>query len=210
MPFYFWYDARQHEPIGTFSAELREQHFITCCENMSHDEAVGAYEAQKKAYEAQQEQKRIQLHEHYVARAGGKPNFVMSVAQAKAYVRLRAADSLQAAFETYENVLRKGSNAPLKDQLSVAEEILKRAVGPAQVVNAVPNVQALTELAPVDAVDSVLRSFAAGAVDEKFVATLLGILGAKVNALAAEQALDKKSAQKVSDRIQKPPPGKVV
>ena len=211
------FNANTVEPKAVFTKEEREEWYRSLFRNPSAEEyeiLLARHEAykekQRKDEQLRVEKLRDDLHAHYCKLAGGRTEAVMSITQAKRYVRARAADSLRAAFETLEHVIAKGSNAPLKDKLDVAYEILKRAAGPATAVSAVPDVKALAELAPVDAIDAVMKGYAAGDCDENFVKTLLGLLGAKVNGLKIEQELDRKSAAKVGDKIQKPPKGKVV
>jgi len=213
MSFYLKFDARTVQPIKEFTSEMRAEWYKTCCENLCYEEAVALHNARVE-HEKQKHQKFLtDLHNYFVKAVGADPDRAMTVAQAKHYVRLRASESLRAAFETFENVLRKGSNAPLKDQLDVSYEIMKRAVGPATALSTMPDVRgqtALTDLAPVEGVDRVLKAYANGEVDADFVKTTLGLLGAKINGLRIEQESDRKSTKKVTDKIQKPPSGKVV
>lgn len=152
----------------------------------------------------------MNLRRHqFFAKAAGATGDDMDVATAKKYVRARSASLLKNVFETFEHVLLSPNSKPA-DKMLVAEEMMKRAVGPATVQNGIANVKGLTEMAPVDAIDAVLTAFAKGECDETFVKTLLGLLGAKVNGLKIEQELAKKSAQKMGDKLNKPPSGKVV
>lgn len=204
------FNAASVEPIEEFTEEMRGQWLSTCCNNLA-DYEVQWLQQKEIADEKRRRAKFLDdMHVHYCKLAGTEPKFTMSPTQAKRYVRARASDCLRAAFETIEHVLAVGSNAPLKDKLDVAYEMLKRAAGPATVVNSMPNVKGLIELAPMDAVDAVMKSYAAGEVDENFVKTLLGLLGAKINSLKVEQELDRKSARKVEDKLKRPPSGKVV
>jgi hypothetical protein len=211
MSFPLKFDARTVEPILEFTAEMRQ---------FSEDAAMAfAYgisiekwidHRQKQAAARREAEYQNARHKKFTVLAGGEPDRYMTLAQAKKYARTRSADQLRAAFEFLEDVMSGKIAVNLKDRIDVAYELIKRAVGNHSVLNAMADPKQLAELAPVDAIDSVMKAYGNGEVDEQFVKTLLGLLGAKVNGLKIEQELDRKSAQKVSDRISKPPSGKVV
>jgi hypothetical protein len=207
MSFPLTFNARQVKPIEVFSAEMREHWWYTVITNLSLTEEWQARKAQREYEERRAAEYQKKRHEYFMNSAGAKHSG-MSVAEAKKYVRARAASCLKQAFEVMEEVLN--GNGKLADKLDVANELIKRAVGPAAVPNSIGNAKELTELAPVDAVYTVLQAYANGECDENFVKTLLGLLGAKVNGLKIEQVTAKKSADKVADPLKKPPSGKVV
>ena len=206
MSFDLRFNANTVEPIKVFTAEMREAWWRTVLNNMSEAEVFAARAAAREREDRARAEFKKQRHEYFLHSAGAQHSG-MDVATAKKYVRARAASCLQQAFETLEEVLVNGKTA---DRLEVANEIIKRSVGPAAVPNSLSDAKGLTNLAPVDAIDAVLAAYANGECDEAFVKTLLGLLGAKVNGLKLEQATAKKSADKVANPIGRPPSGKIV
>ncbi|PAP91393.1 hypothetical protein [Mesorhizobium wenxiniae] len=206
MPFTLNLDVRGIKPIAELTDEQAEFKWQIIIRNLSVDEEYRARKAQREAEDQARADFLKKRHEYFLNDAGAK-NSAMSVASAKKYVRARAAASLRMAFEVFEETLHTGKVA---DRLDVANEIIKRAVGPAAVPNSITAAKELTELAPTEAIDTVLQAYAKGECDEHFVKTLLGLLGAKVNGLRLEQAGAKRSADKVGNPIGKPPSGKVV
>lgn len=207
MSFSIIFNAADFKPIIEFSAEMRERWWYTCITNLSDAENWQARKLQREHEERAKLEHQKKRHEYFLANAGAKHSG-MSVSEAKKYVRARAASCLKQAFEVLEEALNGAGK--IADKLDVANEMIKRAVGPAAVPNSISDAKGLTELAPVDAIDTVLQSYANGECDEQFVKTLLGLLGAKVNGLKLEQVTAKKSAEKVADPLRKPPSGKVV
>ncbi|MEQ1955383.1 hypothetical protein [Mesorhizobium sp. CN2-181] len=207
MSFPLMFDASTVKPIVELSDEQLEHLRRTSATNLSEEEAWAAKRLRQEAEERRRADHLKKRHEHFLGNVGARGD-AMDVATAKKYVRARAASCLKQAFEVMEEVLT--SNGKLQDRLDVASEIIKRAVGPAAVPNSLGDARELTNLAPVDAIDTVLQSYANGECDETFVKTLLGLLGAKVNGLKIEQVTAKKSADKLADPIKRPPSGKVV
>ena len=93
-------------------------------------------------------------HQYFLEAAGAKHNG-MSVAEAKKYVRARAASSLRQSFEVLEQALSQAGK--VAEKVDVALELVKRAVGPHAVPNSITDAKQLTELAPVDAIDTFLK-----------------------------------------------------
>lgn len=186
------FDASRFPPLLEITAAMRRH----------------AAEAVMPTYKERMAISMDQRHRYFLNAVGAKSD-ALDVATAKRYVRARAAASLGKAFEVFETLLLS-DGAKLADRMQVAEELLKRAVGPAQVPNAISDTSKLTDLAPADAIDTVMTAYANGECDDAFVKTLLGLLGAKVNGLKLEQGRAKKSADKVGEKIAKPPSGKVV
>lgn len=206
MSFTLTFNAKNFQPIEVFTSEIRAAWWQTVMANLSEEEAFLVRAAQREHDDRARTEFKKKRHEYFLNAAGAKHSG-MDVATAKKYVRARAASCLQQAFETLEEVLVNGKTA---DRLEVANEIIKRSVGPAAVPNSLSDAKGLTDLAPVEAIDTVLTAYANGECDEQFVKTLLGLLGAKVNGLRIEQAGAKKSAEKVANPIGRPPSGKVV
>ncbi|WP_146606100.1 hypothetical protein [Mesorhizobium kowhaii] len=201
------FDARRVKPIELFTADMREKWFETCCLNMSLEETVAMNDAIKAANARALKEYNDKRHQYFLQAAGAAHN-AMSIGEAKRYVRARAASSLRQAFEVLEQAMQQAGK--VGEKVDIANEIVKRAVGPHAVPNSMTDAKQLTELAPVDAIDAALEAYGRGEIDEAFVKTLLGLLGAKVNGLVVEQELAKKSAGKAGAPLKKPPSGKVV
>lgn len=206
MSFSLIFDAKHVRPIEEFTDEMREFKWQVIIHNLSDDENYRARKAQREAEDQAKADHLKKRHEYFLQSVGAK-NSAMDVAAAKKYVRSRAAASLRQAFEVLEETLHNGKVA---DRLDVANEMIKRAVGPAAVPNSITDAKELTELAPTEAIDTVLQAYAKGECDETFVKTLLGLLGAKVNGLKLEQAGAQRSATRTGNPIGRPPSGKVV
>jgi len=176
----------------------------------SRDDVIRWIKKRREQYEQRmQEQAREDYHKRLLEHVGSKTGG-MTIAQAKIYARSRATNKLRSAFEFLEDVVDGKIAVNLKDRLDASYEIIKRAAGNHAVLNAIPDPQKVAALAPVDAIDTVMQAYGNGLVDETFVKTMLGLLGAKVNGLRLEQESDKKSTKKVLDKIDKPPSGKIV
>ncbi|TJV43404.1 MAG: hypothetical protein E5Y02_10415 [Mesorhizobium sp.] len=211
MPFAADPTVARYEPLAELSDKQIEFKRAVIAHNPSEEEAYYARKAHHEAEEKARVEFQLRRHQHFLKEAGAA-NSAMTVGQAKKYARSRAASMLKQAFETFETVLMS-PDAKLGDKLDVANEMIKRAVGPYSVPNTVGTVaeaKALAEQAPVDAIDTVMTAYANGECDKDFVTTLLGLLGAKVNGLRIEQAGAKKSADKVAAPIDRPPSGKIV
>lgn len=206
MSFSLKFNASAVTPIEEFSEELRDAKWYSIVTNLSDAEAMRARQLRIDYEDKLREEYKQKRHEYFLNAAGAKHSG-MSVGEAKKYVRARAASCLRQAFEVLEETL---TSPKVADRLEVANEIIKRSVGPAAVPNSITDAKELTNLAPVDAIDTVLTAYANGECDESFVKTLLGLLGAKVNGLKLEQAGAKKSAEKVANPIGRPPSGKIV
>ena len=88
------FDATAYEPIIEFTAEMREEWFKICCENLSAEE-VAAIEHAKKVEAARKHRALLEERHQYFLNAAGAKHNGMSVAEAKKYVRARAASSLR-------------------------------------------------------------------------------------------------------------------
>ncbi|RUX97433.1 MULTISPECIES: hypothetical protein [unclassified Mesorhizobium] len=204
-------NVARYAPLAELTDKQLEFKRAVIWHNPSEEEVYLARKAKHEAEEKARTEFQLKRHQHFLKEAGAA-NSAMTVGQAKKYARGRAASLLKQAFEVMEQVLLS-PEAKLADRLDIASEMMKRAVGPHSVPNTIGSAaeaKALTELAPTDAIDTVMKAYANGECDKDFVTTLLGLLGAKVNGLKLEQAGAKRSAEKAGEGIVRPPSGKIV